>query len=399
MKLFCKNKHTQSYYAFVFLMCLLICRQSLVTYGLAVVRKLPLMNTFASLFLVIVYVLLIILAYKKEIWRYTRPRDLIVVYFLICAILFTYIFYPENVQYLESNFGSYIVYCIPAFFIGLCAIEYDSDMFMIITKVSCISIVASYFVLFYQGSMGKQIFDELGQSYSVLPNTLFVLAYFFYVKKPTYLVFSILGVIYALVLGSRGPIVLIVVFILSCLVYKNRKRVLLIVIISILVYIFIESGYYRAVLLQIANFIERMGYSTRIIDLTLAGEVMSHTSGRNDIYVVLLEKIMDRPFVGYGLFGEWRFIHWNAHQLYLEVVFEYGWLLGIVLICSYIVTVFRAFLITYKDELIFYFLMIFIVYVLVQGCMSYSHLRPELFLLLGFAISHRRKMMHHSTYK
>ena len=148
---------------------------------------------------------------------------------------------------------------------------------------------------------------------------------------------------------------------------------------------FIELGYYRTILLQIANFLESMGYSTRIIDLTLAGEVMSHTSGRNDIYIVLLEKLMDRPFVGYGLFGEWQFIHWNAHQLYLEVVFEYGWPLGIVLICSYIVTVFRAFLITYKDELIFYFLMIFIVYVLVQGCMSYSHLRPELFLLLGFA--------------
>lgn len=391
MKIAYRKRHSQSYYAFVVLMCLLICRQSLVTYIIAFLKKIPILSYFSSFTILTAYIVFTVLAYKKSIWRFTRYRDLLVVFFVGISIFWTFVFYPENMQYLRYNFFSYIIYCIPAFFIGLCSIEYDEDMFETISKVSCIAIVASYFLLLYYGSLGMVMFDELGQSYAVLPNTLFVLAYFFYSKKKFYLWFSILGVGYALVLGSRGPLILILVFITLCTIYQNRKKFPVILLIALGVYLFITLGLYKILLLEINSLLRQYGFSTRIIDLALSGEVISHTSGRSDIYIRLLDLLKNRPFLGYGLFGEWQFINWNAHQLYLEVVFEYGWPIGIVLILLYVIEIIRALVTTYKNKIVFYFIMIFTVYVLIQGFMSYSHLRPELFLLLGFSLAQVRK--------
>ena len=364
---------------------------AIVTYILSIIRRLPVIGHFDKFILPLTMLFLFIIANKKKIWRYVYPSDILVMVFVIFSIFTTLVIYPRNSEYLWYNFDLYILYCIPAFLVGLSSVEYDEDMFLIISRLSCVSIVASFFLLFYYGSLGKETIDELGQSYAVLPNTLFVLAYYVYSRKKFYLLFSVLGIAYALMLGSRGPIILILVFIALSTIYKNKERLPVVLVIGLAVYLFIEFGLYRDVLLGISRILKNMGYSTRIIDLTLAGEAISHTSGRDEIYELLLDILKSKPFTGYGLFGEWQFVGWNAHELYLEVVFEYGWPLGVLLIFLYVKSVITSSLKCMDNEVITFFNMIFIVYVLVQGCMSYSHLRPELFLLLGFSLMQNRK--------
>ena len=137
------------------------------------------------------------------------------------------------------------------------------------------------------------------------------------------------------------------------------------------------------------SLLAKYSISTRVLDFIISGRYVSYTSGRTDVYEMLLELLQEKPFFGYGLFGEWNYIGWNAHEIYLEVVFEYGWPIGVLLIIWYLTKVIPAFILE-KEAHNRVFILVFITFVLVQGVMSYSHLRPELFLLLGFCLKQRR---------
>lgn len=389
-KLLTKKYHGISYYAFTLLLAFIVCKGTLVVYTTAFLRKLSFFNIIAPFFAPTLLLLLSILAYKKSMCRYLRARDLLIIAFVIMSILLTMIFYPENEQYFWENFEQYIIYCIPAFLIGLLSVEYDENMFKVISIVSCVSLIASFFLLFYYKNIGITLSgDELGQSYAVLPSSLFIISYFCYKKSKIYFTFSIIGIIYALMLGSRGPIILLFVFLAINWILKNKKRWYIVCCVAIFVYFFLGSEIYLDCLQTVRCFLLEIGYSTRIIDLALANKLISHDSGRNDLYIILLNLLDKRPLLGYGLFGEWQFIGWNAHHLYLEIVFEYGWPLGVILIVAYLIKIFTTFIYE-KDDVARSFMVIFIVFVLIQGFKSYSHLRPELFLLLGFCIKQRR---------
>lgn len=377
--------------AYALLLSIFVTKYALVTYLIAAIGKMPIIGEFSNMILFICIFILGIVAYKKSMIRYARTEDILVPLFVIMSILVTWWVYPQNMQYLSQNYSSYIAFCIPAFLVGLMSTEYDEQMFYIITIVSVISLVCSYLYTFIY--LTTSTFDELGQSYSVLPGTLFIIGYYMCSKKKAYLIASIAGVIYAFMLGSRGPVLLIAIFIVSGLLLIDSKlslrKLITVSLIFFAVLIFIYSGAYLEMLKIARTYLARKSISTRVIDFMISGEYISYTSGRTDLHDKLLLILQSRPYLGYGLFGEWNFNGWNAHGIYLEVVFEYGWPLGVLLIVWYLFKVIPTFFME-KEAHNRVFMLVFIVYVLVQGVMSYSHLRPELFLLLGFCLKQRR---------
>ena len=385
------SKKTKSYMAYAILLSIFITKYALVTYLVAAIGKIPIIGEFSNVILHICIFILGITAYRTSMIRYVRVKDVLVPIFVLMAILVTWVVYPQNMKYLLQNYSSYIAFCIPAFIVGLTSTEYDERMFRIVSIVSVISLACSYLYTFMY--LSTSTFDELGQSYSVLPGTLFIIGYYLHSKKTLYLVASIAGVAYAFMLGSRGPILLIAVFLVSgiLLIDSNLSLQKVITVLSILlaVLVFIYSGAYLEALNTAKNYLAGKSISTRVIDFMISGEYISYTSGRTDLYDKLLLILQDRPYLGYGLFGEWNFIGWNAHEIYLEVVFEYGWPIGVLLIVWYMLKVIPTFFIE-REAHNRVFILVFIVYVLVQGIMSYSHLRLELFLLLGFCLKQRR---------
>ena len=384
-----------SFIAYAALIGFIVTRNSLITYIASFTARI-IGNISYTATPTILFLMLLIIAHRKRNTKYMAYSDLLVPAFLILCCICNLIIYPDNTEYLVKNLNSYVLYCIPAYFIGLCSVEYDKDMFHIVSLIAVISIITSYYYTFGLSSgSGSITYDELGQSYAVLPSTLFVIAYYIFTKKKIYLIWSILGAVYAFVLGSRGPVILLAVFIPACIILADKdhniKKILLIVLISVSIIAIFQSKLYIAILLAIKDIFSRLSVSTRVIDFIISGRYLSYTSGRSDLYDTLVRLLAEKPLIGYGWFGEWKYLGWNAHQLYLEVLFEYGYILGSILIAWYIKNVIPSFLREENKENRL-FMLIFITFVLLQGIMSYSHLRPELFLLLGFCRkrSHQR---------
>lgn len=384
--------YIKKYNAYAFLLCAFICRQSLLTYFSAFLNKIPFFSFFSHYFIPSFIVILMIVSFKPNVTRFMRFSDCLVPMFIIIDIVAMYLFSPQNVQYYLFNFDTYVLYCVPAFFVGLFAVDYNEDTFTLITKVSCVAVLASYVLLVYYSYKNISLSgDDMGMSYAVVLSTLFIISYYFYTHRTIYLVFAILGLVYALILGTRGPLVILVTYIIACYLLNsldNMKVVILTLLWGVVIIAFIKSTHFTQLLDSINSTILRAGYSTRIIDSFMSGNLFSSNS-RDAIYITLYEKLSQRPLSGYGLFGEWQFVNWNAHNLYLEVVFEYGWPIGILLIVFYLKTVLSAFFVE-KDKTKRYFMMVFIFFVLIQGLRGYSHLRPELFLLLGYCLMQRR---------
>ena len=96
--------------------------------------------------------------------------------------------------------------------------------------------------------MGTGTYDELGQSYAVLPGTLFVIGYYIYSRKPFFWVTAIAGALYAIMLGSRGPILLALIFTALGILLINPglsvKKAFAVIIIFGSAIVFINSKYY-----------------------------------------------------------------------------------------------------------------------------------------------------------
>lgn len=392
------NNESKSYVANAILLSIFVTKNALFTYIMAAIRRLPLIGGISFAIPPLLVLLLGLIAYRKSLLKYARTKDILIPIFMLAAIMVTWIIYPENMPYLKQNYSNYIAYCLPAFIVGLTSTRYDERMFRFISIVASVSIIISYFYTFLY--VGTGTYDELGQSYAVLPGTLFVIGYYIYSRKPFFLATAIAGALYAIMLGSRGPILLALIFTALGILLINPglsvKKAFAVIIIFGSAIVFINSNAYQNILLFMRSFFASHSVSTRVIDFIISGRYVSYTSGRTDLYEKLLTILQNRPILGYGLFGEWNYNGWNAHNIYLEVVFEYGWPLGIILITWYLTKVIPTFFLE-KERHNRVFMLVFITFVLIQGTMSYSHFRPELFLLLGFCLKQRRVQRYGKT--
>ncbi len=372
------------------LLSLIIFRQSILTYVVSFIGKFgPLydITPFIAPVTIIAFLLLGINSrYKSKI----KLVDFIVPIFLLFGIMFTYACYPQNTEYLNYNFWPYIFYCIPAFIIGLSSSDYNSEHFSIISKISCLAIAASYLLLFVYKAKDVQISeDAMSLSYPVLLPVLFVTAHWFYKHSFIEMIFILAGFVYLIAMGTRGPLVIAVLFLAFCFVQKRKHPFITFVVICALLLLVFKTNLHIYFISLIRDLVVKLGYSSRILDSVLNQELIEDAS-RDELYKLLFSELAKRPFLGYGLFGEWQYYGWNAHNIYLEMVFEYGWPLGIFLILFLILTTAFAYF-RCKTLPSKYFIAILAFFVFVQGLRGYSHLRPEMFLLLGFCISENRK--------
>ena len=132
--------------------------------------------------------------------------------------------------------------------------------------------------------------------------------------------------------------------------------------------------------------------STRVFQ-TFLGEFSSGTSldsGRLEIQKELIRQIKINPF-GYGLGGDRVFTGWYAHNIFLELIVQFGIFIGGFL-CVFLVYIVISSLRKARAEMqILSILLLFICTGLIKLLISGSYLiEPYFFLLLGFAISIRR---------
>ena len=168
-------------------------------------------------------------------------------------------------------------------------------------------------------------------------------------------------------------------------------------LLSLIVLLFYNSPLYISFLAYIMDILERHGLSTRIIQFALDGTVVSYTSGRNELYDWALNRVLENPFVGYGIYGEWPWVGWSIHNMYLEILLHFGFVGGGILLFAIVSLVIRTYLKT-KNEIAKDLILIWASFVFIRGIFGGSYLQFPMFFLLGFCIQELRRLTHRINY-
>ncbi len=379
----------------VLLVLLAFCEKNIVRYAILVFSMLPGIGFLSDLILPTLYVTLILFCMTRK----TRVglAELIVPAFVISAILVTCAIYPENAKFITkpSQFWNTIFPCLRWFIVGLVVIP-DKAMMELLGKVSCLSVLAEVAFLFlYMIPNGLIVSDDMNRAYQLLPNILLVFNYAFNSKKIIPWLISVGGLIYLLSLGTRGPFLILLIFVVIKLLQagtvSSGKRGLLVLGVAIFGGLLSNQKLYTSFLESISRWLNQMGVSARIIDSMIEGTLISNTTGRDDLYDLALQKISERPILGYGVYGEWPWIQWNIHNMYLEILIHFGVVLGSALLIWAILLVARSYFQNQnrdaKD-----LILIFICFVFVRGFFGGSYLTFSTFFLIALCTKELRRI-------
>lgn len=393
---------SQSSMARILLVLLAFCEKNLVRYVRLVISMFPVVGIVGDFILPTLYIGLIILCLKKKT-KIGLP-ELIVPTFIVLAIVLTCAIYPQNTQYIidSNNFWNTIFPCLRWFIVGLAMIP-DEKIMDLLGISSCLAIlVETAFLLLYMIPNNLVVSDDMSRAYQLLPNIMLAFNYAFNKKKTAAWVFSCVGIVYLLSLGTRGPFLILLAYIAIKLIRINavttQRKVLLVLGIACVCGVVAIPGVYVGILKGISSFIAQLGLSTRVIDHMIEGTVISYVSGRDAIYEVALQKIAERPFLGYGVYGEWPWNGWNIHNMYIELLIHYGVVVGSLLLFWGVSLVGRAYFKTQnphsKDMIL-----IFSCFVFLRGLVGGSYLMFSVFFLVGFCIKELRRIKRGWTFR
>lgn len=175
-------------------------------------------------------------------------------------------------------------------------------------------------------------------------------------KKWWYMLLCALSLVEILMGGSRGPLIGVVLLCVLTLAFyfKNFPKKLKITVLSIIgvgvltVLIFGLDGIFGLV----NNVLESMGISSRTIAMLAEGAGTSD-NGRARLYGIAMDMIRE-GFWGYGAYGDRQTIgqvFWvgYAHNVFLETLINYGWIVG-GLLCVWMVYISVRMLFFAKDN-------------------------------------------------
>lgn len=339
------------------------------------------------------YIILIAMCMKKG--SRFRGGDIGIMLFVILSIVFTWLLYPDNIDKYMIGEGQLWPTVFPLFrffIVGLFLIP-NKETVDLMGKVSCIAIlIDSLFIYFILSGSEMQNDDDMSRAYFLLLSVLFAINYAFDSKTLLGISFSLLGVLLLLSLGTRGPIMIVLAFMATKIIQSSSDKgmgAIVFVVILILLW-FVNSPYWNSALLFLREIISSVGLSTRVLDHTIEGEMVTNYSERDVIFTLLISKIKESPLNGWGVYGEWQFVGWSAHNMYLEILICYGVIVGGFIILWMLYIAAKAFF-SSKATPVRGLVLMFACNVFVRGIFGGTFLSFPTFLMIGYCLQICRK--------
>lgn len=260
----------------------------------------------------------------------------------IIVFLFNYLFFPRNSEALMSIAFSLFFTCLPCFVYSL-SIR-DKNIFIdIMHKVSIIvflfGVLIGFLAITNKVSIGTY---SMSLSYYILLPAITSL-YRFFVKKSIglILVFTI-SFLTILALGARGPIMCLSVYIIFAFI-KNIKKFTyksLLLITSTFFAVTLAIIYFNNIITFINNIFLSLGIHSRTLSLLLRDGL--HLSGRDKLYDVIIQQIVENPLMGIGIAGDRVIIGGYTHNIFLEILSGFGVILGSIIIVVIVLICYKA---------------------------------------------------------
>ena len=169
-------------------------------------------------------------------------------------------------------------------------------------------------------------------------------------KKPVPMLVAAGLFLMIVLMGSRGAAVFLVLYVFLDLVKNNKKILIPTLILSALVILLLPV---------LAIYLDSLGIESRTITSLMESDKSGHDSGRIDMYIQMLRVLEENWFTGIGLFGDRLYLDVYCHNLFLEVLLNFGMIFGTIILLLFgwsIMSVYHQAEIADKNVLLLYFM-------------------------------------------
>lgn len=296
-----------------------------------------------SLFFYIMILFVYLINFKYVLKRISNLILFIMITFLV-IILFNYILYPDNFKYIDIVS---IVFSVFSFFsfIFYTSLK-NKDIFFILFIQSVY--IQSFFSILYFLSIyfNNTFFYSMSYSYYIFPLLLLLIWKMFKSFKIIDLFLFLLNLMFLIIIGSRGPLVAVMIFLIILFVnkiIKFRNKSQFLINVSLVTFLFLLIININKIIIYLINILSNHGIKSRAISLFLDPSA-DFSSGRDILYYYTLNYINKRPILGYGILGDRKVLHAYPHNIFLELLMQYGIIIGSLILITLLGLIFYRFL-------------------------------------------------------
>lgn len=384
------EKQDLSIKAFRLLVVVIWTQYTILSFAVQIIRRLPIVG-FLYEYAIPIAIIVLALFSLPYMLRKVRPSDILFYICCLIVVLGNIVLNEETAAFIEQDLWRILGLALPMLFIGVAYSHEDSknDLFW----ASIIGVIVMYAYQFYSLSLGRELeADNMDAAYKLLPSVMYLTYWAMEHKKLKFWIISGVAMLMMFLFGTRGPIIAMATFLFFGLffgVFNHKSQIskLLYLVIFGCVIAFLCSG---TAMVDAAKFLsdkfESMGFSTRVFDHFIEGEI-TKSNGRNLLYDNIIHAIEEKPILGYGLMGDRTIVGFYVHNLFLEVLCQFGVVIGSMILLAMIGLPIIALIKTIKtDKFNFVLMLICTVFVKLMVTGSYVT-EANLFLLLGISLS------------
>lgn len=324
----------------------------------------------------------------KEIKR-VHVNDLLFALIMLLTLIINAIVFPENNILGQDELTELLWCCFGGYFFGLLVYDFlqreeenDWNLLYLLAVLSTIIMMVFSYKTMASGNVLRFLQDrsDMATAYNSLP-CLMILCWRG-IKKPniaTLILFG-LSIIYIFSLGTRGAMLWLLAFVGVCVLFQlvehgsvSRKIVALVVFLIILTF-----GAEIVVLFE--DLFKMYGFSVRIIDKFYTGTFLESDS-RRQLWDSIIPYINENWLFGNGLFADRRLIGTYVHNIVLEMLLNFGYFGGGLLLLFVIFLIFYSIHIEKSSNIRSIIIALFFSSI-GKLLMSSSYLREPLFFVL-----------------
>lgn len=287
-------------------------------------------------------VILILIVYSLN--SFISRIDYKIVFSIIITMLvicFQLLLFPQNNAYFNQTLNVFFTTCLPAFLFILALRDYDLLLKKLVRCSYFIGIVSSC-VFVADAVFSLKFFGDyaMGYSYACLLPILVIINDYFEKHNIWKLALIILSALNVVAFGSRGAVLCIGVFIILIFLKRCdslRDKIIRLCIGVVLLILFLN--FYQPVLIFVDEILRGFGIHSRTLTVFINN---ANYLGREDIYDSLLRHVINDPFTIRGINADFLLVNTYSHNIILEILVEFGFILGLVLLIALLFMVIKS---------------------------------------------------------
>lgn len=278
----------------------------------------------------------------------------IILYIAIFAltVAIQLLFFSNLNYYFVDNLLNYTTVILPTVVCFL-SIKNYKRMLKYLVKVSfIIAIFTTIVFLIFGNNLFKDGYSMGFANIMIFPTN--ILIYYFFnnksnnIKKIITIILVLFNIFVVFSFGSRGALIDIVTFMIFSFITNKRKTVgkyITLIVIGIIIVIGIV--FFNDIINTLINIFDELGINSRT--LTILSTDINHDSGRSEIWGSIIREIEQDPFKVRGINAEYAIVGIYSHNMFLELTYDLGILLGLPITIYIIYAIIKTLLVKKKS--------------------------------------------------